>query len=188
MAVEILDNVKQKHAVHHDLESFYWILTWIALNHLNHNHPNGRLARTELFDVDDTREAAKRKREWLEATPLTLEGNPPLSLLLSDMTNLCKTWVPEIRVERESKDHYSEFLNMMDKALAMDDWPEADRALDFPLPSVKLGDKISQGQKVLMTRKRRNDSQIESMAKRSCPSLQSLPVTREESRPISGGH
>jgi hypothetical protein len=100
MAVEVLEG-KTTHAVRHDLESFYWILAWIALRHLKRDHPAGTLACTNLFDAqdsrnkDDSKRAADRKKLWLEREPPNIDKNPLLSLLLSDLTNICRQWVFE---------------------------------------------------------------------------------------------
>ncbi|KAJ7935470.1 hypothetical protein B0H13DRAFT_2467320, partial [Mycena leptocephala] len=37
MAIELLDKANTRHEVHHDLESFYWLLTWITLRYTAHN-------------------------------------------------------------------------------------------------------------------------------------------------------
>jgi hypothetical protein len=185
MAVSILDTEPHLHTVRHDLESFYWILVWITLRFLSHDHPEKKLACTHLFDTHDNANhdhaAAKRKREWLKRTdPLTINGNKPFSSLLSNLTDLCKLWVDEID-GRSPEEWYREFMAIFDDILAMEGWPEDDGVMDIPIPSIEHGGKPSKGHLASLSRKRKSDSsQIKSQSKRF---HQSLPVTLEDVQP-----
>ncbi|KAJ7457609.1 hypothetical protein B0H11DRAFT_1873602 [Mycena galericulata] len=49
MAIAIIENTTT-HDAHHDLESFYWLLSWMILRHTRHTHPDGRLGCSKVFD------------------------------------------------------------------------------------------------------------------------------------------
>jgi hypothetical protein len=177
MAVEILDSTPHTHAVCHDLESFYWIFVWIALRHLRHNHPDREFSLAKLFEGDDNghdeKAAADRKRLWLKADHLAINGNPPLSEILSDMTEICSRWVLESCEGQKEEDWYQEFLGIIEKGLQRTDWPKNDGATKLLIPSKKHGG-ISRGYKALVSRKETSDSNTNSLSRqpfRSTPSL-----------------
>jgi hypothetical protein len=183
MAVEILDSTPHTHAVCHDLESFYWIFVWIALCHLRHNHPDREFALAKLFEGDgsgdDEKRAGERKRHWLKANHLAIDGNPPLSEILSDMTELCSRWVLESREGQKEEDWYQEFLGIIEKGLQRTDWPKNDGAKVMSLiTSVKLGRTVSWGHKTTISRKRKSDSKVDSVVSKKRPFrlIPSLPV------------
>ncbi|KAJ7070141.1 hypothetical protein C8F01DRAFT_545310 [Mycena amicta] len=72
MSIEIMEEGgKVKHEDFHDLESFFWLLVWMMLRHIKHNHKYGRNACHLLFDGLDSEEA---KTSWItRATPLPEE-------------------------------------------------------------------------------------------------------------------
>jgi hypothetical protein len=85
MAIELLEKENTRHELHHDLESFYWLLTWIILRYTAHNHSDGQLACHRLFDVD---KPAVLKRDWLMHTPPLDNKASPLYILAEAMRQL----------------------------------------------------------------------------------------------------
>jgi hypothetical protein len=87
MAIELLEKDNTLHTFHHDLESFYWLLTWITLRYTAHNHSDGQLACHRLFGVD---KPAVLKRGWLMDTPPLDNKASPLYILAEAMRQLTR--------------------------------------------------------------------------------------------------
>ncbi|KAJ6512148.1 hypothetical protein C8R47DRAFT_1002656 [Mycena vitilis] len=86
LAIELLEKTDTAHTLSHDLESFYWLLTWVILRYTAHTHPAQTLACHELFDVMQ-RQAAPMKRGWVsKSTPLDPKSR--LALLANGMRHL----------------------------------------------------------------------------------------------------
>jgi hypothetical protein len=101
MAIELLDKANTRHEVHHDLESFYWLLTWITLRYTAHNHDDGALACHKLFDVDNP---AALKRNWLIGdSPLDNEASP-LYILAEAMRQLTQQ---QPRIQKQKRITFS---------------------------------------------------------------------------------
>ena len=60
------------HKVHHDFESFYWLLVYLVLRHSNLLHKSESMAYGDLSDSSykKTNDAVKAKNRWLQAESL----------------------------------------------------------------------------------------------------------------------
>ncbi|RPD54828.1 hypothetical protein L227DRAFT_657328 [Lentinus tigrinus ALCF2SS1-6] len=134
MAVQLLDCLALVYGVHHDLESYYWVLLWVLLRHARHDHPDGDRACSTLFKYVSDTEAGNAKRAWLDKpTTLGIKGNRPLTRLLKDLhvlvnANLVKTTSKCVPLTHDS------MLEVFNKALERNDWPTDDAAIPFKLP------------------------------------------------------
>ena len=115
------------HRVHHDLESFYWVLVWIICRHTNHTLPEGSDACRTYFPDDGESQAQGMKRQWLMLTrPCAIRGNAPLTALHEGLRRLM------VAAHFMGKDLTHEaVLHEFDQALARTDWPEDDKAIPF---------------------------------------------------------
>ncbi|RPD69924.1 hypothetical protein L226DRAFT_493623, partial [Lentinus tigrinus ALCF2SS1-7] len=126
MAVQLLDCLALVYGVHHDLESYYWVLLWVLLRHARHDHPDGDRACSTLFKYVSDTEAGNAKRAWLDKpTTLGIKGNRPLTRLLKDLhvlvnANLVKTTSKCVPLTHDS------MLEVFNKALERNDWPTDD--------------------------------------------------------------
>ncbi|OBZ70661.1 hypothetical protein A0H81_09119 [Grifola frondosa] len=136
MAIGILQSQGDViHQVHHDLESFYWVLIWIVLRHTAHNDPERELACDGLFVLAGASKVARMKEGWVLHQPVTVKDNPPLSVLLHDFTKLCLSQFTRSKNDQDKNPlTYEAVLKIFDDALASDGWPENDPALLFDLP------------------------------------------------------
>ena len=137
MAIELLNLIpghKVVHRVHHDLESFYWVLVWIVLRHTKHTHPEGKDACRVTFPADEEHHAQAKKQNWLLGPPCEVEGNRPLTALLANLRDLvCKSVFAGALLTHET------VLHAFELARARDDWPEEDAASPFaPVDTSKL--------------------------------------------------
>jgi hypothetical protein len=105
MAIELLEKENTRHELHHDLESFYWLLTWMILRYTAHNHKNGALACHKLFDVDDL---GLQKRGWLMHTPPLDNKASPLYILAEAMRQLT---LQQTRIQEEDRMTFSFIRN-----------------------------------------------------------------------------
>ncbi|KAI0353658.1 hypothetical protein OH77DRAFT_1522229 [Trametes cingulata] len=130
-AFEILMSCKPgqlMHLVHHDLESFYWVLIWVVLRHTNHDHRRGQQACMVLFGYTDPDFSSAMKRDWAinqTESPLGVRGNAPLTQLLRDLAQMVFDNIPHPRYPTVHLT-YERMLQAFDAALAMDSWPEND--------------------------------------------------------------
>ncbi|EJF59159.1 hypothetical protein DICSQDRAFT_89632, partial [Dichomitus squalens LYAD-421 SS1] len=133
MSYDLLETEDCVHSVHHDLESFYWVLLWIILRHTKHdfkitrNQPNPCAA---IFQFGDDQGAANTKRGWLtkpRSFVLTVEDNKPLTDLLHAFRMLIfRTNVISLYLEPREYLTHAAVLELFDKALARtDEWPDA---------------------------------------------------------------
>ncbi len=118
------------HRVYHDLESYYWVILWIVLRHTRHTL--GQEMSEEVFEYSDIGRAVKKKSWWLivqgnflDEQPLIIEGNAPLTELMSKFKSL----VAKMVVANYKNNHltYEAVLEVFDDALAQTGWPEEDR-------------------------------------------------------------
>ncbi|GBE86255.1 hypothetical protein SCP_0901340 [Sparassis crispa] len=85
MAIEFLGrHTPIVHEVHHDLESFYWLLIWLVLRHTNDDHHHGSSA---VFRGDENL-CRTHKIVFLLFETLTVRGNAPLTHLLKSLAAL----------------------------------------------------------------------------------------------------
>ncbi|KAI0648643.1 hypothetical protein C8Q79DRAFT_1007230 [Trametes meyenii] len=123
MAFEILKVPDIIHHTHHDLESFYWVLLWVVVRHTNHGR--GEEICNRIFKYGDDAESANAKRCWLEDAAFEIPDNKPLSFLLKELTRLVRFNIPRQDIEQTFLD-YGSVLDLFDKALEMEGWPEND--------------------------------------------------------------
>ncbi|KAJ7725319.1 hypothetical protein B0H16DRAFT_1698338 [Mycena metata] len=128
VSIQILKDIHHQvpHAPHHDLESIYWLLIWMILRYTEHIDPNGRNACGALFDARGHRE----KAGWLlDPSPVPLG---PLFTLVDDLRN--NVWLqnqpgPAVPLTHEM------VLKCFNDGIQSNEWPVADAALEFVLPS-----------------------------------------------------
>ncbi|KAI0750140.1 hypothetical protein C8Q80DRAFT_674703 [Daedaleopsis nitida] len=123
MAIEIL-LLRVVHGVHHDLESFYWVLLWVVLRHTEHNLDATIAQNIFVFKNDDS--AAQAKRGWLydKAAKFDIPNNPALSQLMRDLGVITCRGTP-IPFVTPVLLKYDAILAIIDAALEKD-WPEID--------------------------------------------------------------
>lgn len=147
---EALLNISAKsviHAVHHDLESFYWLLIWVVLRHTQHTHNAGETAFFEVFPGDNEALAKNAKHSFrTREEPLAVKDNRPFSHLLSRLWLLVFKTVKSPLNPLPTLLTYHDVLHALNEALDMDDWPENDAAIPFvPLPSTPDSPKTRRG-------------------------------------------
>jgi hypothetical protein len=132
MAIDVVKemgvkNPEYRHEVHHDLESFYWVLVYLVLQHTSHTR--GDQACSNLFDFSykEGRKAAAAKQARLDDVSLEVPGNLPLTTLLRDFTLLVKKQVMD-KSASSSLTHRA-VLDIMEKALGSSGWPLKDPAV-----------------------------------------------------------
>ncbi|EED82228.1 predicted protein [Postia placenta Mad-698-R] len=132
---EALLNISAKsviHAVHHDLESFYWLLIWVVLRHTQHTHNAGETAFFEVFPGDNEALAKNAKHSFrTREEPLAVKDNRPFSHLLSRLWLLVFKTVKSPLNPLPTLLTYHDVLHALNEALDMDDWPENDAAIPF---------------------------------------------------------
>ena len=132
MSYELLEAEDSIHSVHHDLESFYWVLLWIILRHTKHDckttddEPN---PCSSVFKFGDDNAAANLKRGWLAKSPsifLTIEGNKPLTDLMHAFRILIfRTSVTSLFFGQREYLTHAAVLEIFDKALdRKSEWPD----------------------------------------------------------------
>ncbi|KAI0656409.1 hypothetical protein C8Q70DRAFT_1011426 [Cubamyces menziesii] len=127
MAIEILTEPGVIHDAHHDLESFYWVLIWVFVRHTNHGDYRGKGLCDAIFKFGSDESSADAKSGWLERARFNVPGNKPLTYLLEELTALVLYHIPTRRRDaRRTLLTYESVLEVFDKALAMDGWPEND--------------------------------------------------------------
>ncbi|EED78887.1 predicted protein [Postia placenta Mad-698-R] len=120
------------HTVHHDLQSFYWLLIWIVLRHTAHTHFKGNDACHEVFPSGDEASAASSKISFMMSKkPIEVKGNRPLSHLLSRLSRLVAGSVESVHIPQPTHLTHMEMLRAFKEALDMDGWPEDDAAIPF---------------------------------------------------------
>ena len=126
MAIEILKKNNIIHEVHHDLESFYWVLVWLVLRHTKFTHPMGHNALQTIFGGDRP-SSGLLKGGWItDQDELTVDGNEPLNILLQKFRRRCM--LNYARIERMTYDNVVEIFK---EVLGRDDWPSNDKALPY---------------------------------------------------------
>nr|GAT60598.1 predicted protein [Mycena chlorophos] len=144
LAIDLLDarcsKRSIKHEVHHDLESFFYLLVWFILRYTAHTRPEKERAAQFLFDPDDFR-SLSAKVTWLmdEATKYTkgrllVPTNVPLSTLIGRLATIlrehhsfgCST--PPIPATHE------DFIRCFTEALDAPGWPDESDVVAFTPP------------------------------------------------------
>ncbi|PCH36996.1 hypothetical protein WOLCODRAFT_159517 [Wolfiporia cocos MD-104 SS10] len=188
MAMELMNaDPKQdvSHQVHHDLESFFWLLVWFVLHHTNHDHKEGKGTFAKVFGANVPEDARERKENMLLRKFFTIKGNTPLSYLLQRLQsmvsdayilnvpkfgNVTQTLVPLT---------YDAMLEAFDEALGMKGWPEDDAAIPFkpPYSETDGGMNIKRGADagIIGTSSRLRKERVESALSAGDGSAPSLP-------------
>ena len=130
MSQELLSEKDTIHTVHHDLESYYWVLLWIVLRHTHHDYQGTPIepdpcARIYIFGDDE--HAANVKLGWIHNHKrlITFTGNKPLT----DLMHQFKLLIMKRRIvipddpERKYLTHAA-VLELFDKALDSAGWPD----------------------------------------------------------------
>jgi hypothetical protein len=146
MAINVLEaqanrDPNHRHHAHHDIESFYWLLVYVVLRNTDHNLD--RLMCSRIFDSHSKqgKAAAKAKRIWLKEQSLKLEirFNAPLNKILHDLTTLVRNQVENGPATPTLLTHQA-FLDVLDRALEMKEWPDCDKAIPFIMPDSETGE------------------------------------------------
>ncbi|PFH46750.1 hypothetical protein AMATHDRAFT_43404 [Amanita thiersii Skay4041] len=124
IAVDVLDQMP--HESKHDLESFFWVLMWLVLGHMQCTRPAPSCAI--VFDCLDPSQASYLKRGFLSKQVwdncyVGVSHNGPLSRLLRELTN-------RVYDVRDTLSHLN-FLALFESALRRADWPKNNGAKLF---------------------------------------------------------
>ncbi|KAI0749782.1 hypothetical protein C8Q80DRAFT_1269600 [Daedaleopsis nitida] len=124
MAIEILLG-RVVHCVHHDLESFYWVLLWILVRHTEHNFSIKEAQA--VFEFGNERVGIKAKKYWLDTDldRFNIPKNSPLMKLLVDFSDLVLKGTPN-KFAKPVPLTYDAVLSLFDTALAAPGWPDDD--------------------------------------------------------------
>ncbi|PCH39208.1 hypothetical protein WOLCODRAFT_85161, partial [Wolfiporia cocos MD-104 SS10] len=143
---EPIESEPIEHTVCHDLELFYWLLIWIVLCHTDHSSIHGALACSRLFDASIDGDAFELRTGHLGKMPLCMEGGEPLSWLMRRLKSLVTAAYPDelvgpVVLGDDGERHatllmYKSVLQAFNQALVMDGWPENDKAIPFPPPTL----------------------------------------------------
>ncbi|KAH9856229.1 hypothetical protein C2E23DRAFT_508200 [Lenzites betulinus] len=123
------------HAVHHDLESYIWVLLWIVLRHTAHTHRKGTGACAALFRCADDMDAAVKKTAWIceryKFGPLVIKDNAPLTDLLKTLHDaMFDALIGRVKCNLT----YATVLGAFKTAIDRDDWPTHDGSLAYTPP------------------------------------------------------
>ncbi|KAI0752077.1 hypothetical protein C8Q74DRAFT_353057 [Fomes fomentarius] len=139
MAVELLMPTSNiLHNVHHDIESFYWVLIWVVFRHTAHTHRLGDAACAQYFKLGSDTDSHSGKLGLLMelfVSGIVVKDNAPLSLLISTFTKLVQTSLG-LRCAEPVPLTHDAVLALFEEVLEMD-WPEGDAALPVTLPDTR---------------------------------------------------
>ena len=174
MAIDVL--MHEMHRRKHDLESIYWLLIWIILRHVEHNHHQGEEACGKLFDIDDRELAAFAKRTWLVTSDLRINNNEPLTGLLKSLRTLFKKQLGDIDTASVEVT-YDTFLATIDDTLSLPGWPEDDGFIKFIPHS---GSKSVQNTSQASSKKRKAESKAASTSSKRQRASTSVSLSMTE--------
>ncbi|EPT03324.1 hypothetical protein FOMPIDRAFT_1046879 [Fomitopsis schrenkii] len=126
MSVNVLEG-DMKHEARHDLESFFWLLLFIVLQHTSHN-PSGRehdLIRVIFGGPGATLEQRKLNKFYFLALdkPARIKGNPGMTYILDVFHSLCRGNVTlGAKLEACPGMTHDEVLDIFNRVLTMK-WP-----------------------------------------------------------------
>ncbi|KAI0729233.1 hypothetical protein C8Q72DRAFT_993433 [Fomitopsis betulina] len=140
MAIEVLRTCVA-HEVHHDLESFFWLLIWVVFRHTAHSQSSDCELFLTLFGPQTAAGSAAAKYLFLahldQDHEWSVPGNKPLNTLIAKF----KVLVADQNPVRGGTDPrapvyltYESVLAIFNEALADSSWPTDDKALPFSLP------------------------------------------------------
>lgn len=137
------------HSVHHDLESFYWVLLWIVLRHTKHNIVVQDPCQV-AFEYGDDQAARNAKRGWIMDydDKLKVLHNEPLTTLLEEFRQLierCAILAPKVSPDQHQHLTHAKVLKIFDDALKRTDWPDksTDGAIPYKGPAATGGSNIA---------------------------------------------
>ena len=136
MAIALLNESGTPHGIHHDLESFFWVLVWVVVRHVFHQHLLGDKLCSDVFPRGRDHDGSGGKIRWLQgqgrAKDFVIPGNKPLTDLLRKLAEIVLNhWYKEDLT-------YDVFLEPFEEALAREDWPVDDKALSFVPPELRI--------------------------------------------------
>ncbi|KAH9929333.1 uncharacterized protein B0H18DRAFT_207349 [Fomitopsis serialis] len=167
------------HCVHHDLESFYWVILWIVVCHTDHEHPDGAVLCSTVFPTENEIIAKCAKIAWLSDGEITIRGNKPLTDLITDLSILVETSRKRKNRPVDPLTHEAS-IRVLDDALKAKGWPEADidKAGPFVPPHVDAdGEVVKTGTKHT---RGADDNQSNRSTKRRKPSAEDVPLPQSE--------
>ena len=134
MAIEVLcdDQPRDTREARHDLESFYWLLIFVVLRHrpccIFRGDPE--TCYRILFKQGEHDNSGKHQWISMKAMPIKVMANEPLTKLLEDLRQLCKTnYRSNDRALNARWMTHEDFLRAFDEALQhREQWPPADCA------------------------------------------------------------
>ena len=165
MAIEIL-RTRVGYNVHHDVESFFWLLIWVVLRHTAHSQRSDPQIFMETFDSHTEMRSAGAKCNFLGiAQPdWAVPGNEPLSTLIAKFKDLTADQNPlgsGTRPRTPVYLTYESVLALFDEALVKKTWPVGDRTLPFPLPQDKNSSRSDKGDCVTRSKRVRDDAEVD---------------------------
>ncbi|PFH46744.1 hypothetical protein AMATHDRAFT_7438 [Amanita thiersii Skay4041] len=129
-----LDALRGKvHTQHHDFESFFWLLLWLVLRHVDPGRVESYLRCAQLFDEPDGVTAAGVKNGYLytvgreRGKRVVVVGNEPLSWLLGEFVGL-------VADSTRKGLSYKVVLGLFGEALSLDGWPCGDHDAAVVVP------------------------------------------------------
>jgi len=157
MAIGLLEKKGVVHTVHHDLESFFWLVIWLVMRHAQHSDENGPKACAELFQAADEKTALKSKILFLRTNQyVQVINNAPLTYLITRLGDLVYAGQDWGRLAPKPVPlTYEAVLEAFDTALAMTEWPEDDFAKPYrPVISEPLPHAEAHHQEALLQQKK----------------------------------
>ena len=125
MARDVLEG--DEHLPKHDLESFFWLLSWVCFRHVAHGKTMNRVKTT--LDTPDAYLARCGKYMWLlDIAPgkdsVDVNGNVPLGQLYSQFAGL-------LLEDRDDGSMHVDVLRIFRDALNSQGWPENDESRTY---------------------------------------------------------
>ena len=125
MARDVLEG--DAHLPKHDLESFFWLLSWVCFRHVDHGGTMHRLKTT--LDTPDAYFAMCGKHVWLlhiasGEVSVKVTGNDPLGKLYSRFAAL-------LLEDRDEGITHDDVLRIFADALTSEGWPENDKSRPY---------------------------------------------------------
>ncbi|KAJ7199511.1 hypothetical protein B0H12DRAFT_1226117 [Mycena haematopus] len=133
MAIELIKDSETMHAAHHDLESVYWLLIWMILRHTDRQHLHGNLMCSRLFDHP----TGGAKLGWIHENQFPSKVDPLFQLAEELRHHVLRQNPPKgvWDIVPDALTH-KKLLDIFDKHLGGNNWPTADVALVFKVPSL----------------------------------------------------
>ena len=125
MARDVLEG--DEHLPKHDLESFFWLLSWVCFRHVAHGKTMNRVKTT--LDTPDAYLARGGKMAWLSdiasrRVSVKVTGNIPLEQLYSQFAGL-------LLEDRDDDITHDDVLGIFAHALSRQDWPKNDKSRPY---------------------------------------------------------